>query len=117
MLVNSVKNKIMKLQKLEYMTKGWFVGNFAPAVYKTDGFEVAVKKYSKNGYEGSHYHKLATEITVVINGQVKMNGNEYKDGDIIVLEPHEKSDFMAVTDTTTVVVKIPGVLNDKYPVK
>ena len=33
----------MKVDRLENMTKGWFVGDFKPAVLRTDAVEVAVK--------------------------------------------------------------------------
>ena len=45
-----------------------------------------------------------------------MNGRTYGAGDIIVLEPGEATDFRALEKTTTVVVKMPSVLGDKYPV-
>ena len=35
-------------------------------------------------------------------------------GDIIVIEPNEASDFEALEDTISVVVKMPCVLDDKY---
>ncbi|EGS7062477.1 hypothetical protein I4S52_001589, partial [Campylobacter upsaliensis] len=56
----------------------------------------------------------ATEITAIIRGRVKMNGIEYQKGDIIVIEPNEASDFEALEDTISVVVKMPCVLDDKY---
>lgn len=96
------------------MTKGWFIGNFAPAVFSTSHCEVAVKKYSAGDYEPEHFHKLATEITVVVAGEVKMNNIRYIENDIIVIEPKESTDFLAVTDAVTAVVKIPGEKNDKY---
>jgi len=105
----------MKIAKLEDMIKGWFVGNFNPTLYKTTAAEVAVKKYQKGDHEGKHYHKIATEITVIISGRVKMNGVEYKAGDIITMEPNESTDFEALEDhTVNVVVKLPGANNDKY---
>lgn len=104
----------MKVAKLVDMVKGWFVGNFEPTLYRTSDVEVAVKHYKAGDYEDKHYHKIATEITVVVSGKVKMNGAEYKSGDIIVLEPCEASDFLAVTDAVTVAVKLPGANNDKY---
>ena len=65
--------------------------------------------------EELHYHKIATEITVITQGRVKMNGVEYIKGDIIVMEPGESTDFECLEDgTQNVVVKIPGVNNDKY---
>ena len=105
----------MKTAKLEDMIKGWFVGNFEPTLLKTNDVEVAVKSYNKGDYEERHYHKIATEITVVTAGRVKMNGVEYNKGDIIVIEPMESTDFEALEDNTqNVVVKYPGVNNDKY---
>ena len=105
----------MKTAKLEDMVKGWFVGTFEPSLLKTNDLEVAVKSYKKGDYEEKHYHKIATEITVIINGRVKMNGIEYKAGDIVVMEPMESTDFECLEDgTQNVVVKWPGANNDKY---
>ena len=105
----------MKTAKLEDMIKGWFVGNFEPTLLRTNDVEVAVKCYKKGDYEEKHYHKIATELTVITRGRVKMNGIEYKEGDIIVMEPNEATDFECLEDgTQNVVVKIPGANNDKY---
>lgn len=105
----------MKTQKLDNMKRGWFIGNFTPSLLKTNDCEVAVKSYKKGDYEELHYHKIATEYTVIITGRVRMNGIEYGSGDIIVMEPNESTDFECLEDgTINVVVKIPGVNNDKY---
>lgn len=108
----------MKVNNLQNMIKGWFIGNFEPSLLKTNDCEVAVKEYKKGDHEGKHYHKIATEFTVIISGRVKMNGIEYKEGDIIVMEPNEATDFECLEDgTKNVVVKIPGANNDKYIVE
>lgn len=104
----------MKVFQLGDMVKGWFVGNFNPTVLSTNDVEVAVKKYKAGDYESSHYHKVATEITVITDGQVKMNGVTYGSGSIIVIEPNQATDFLALTDVTTTVVKYPGTNDDKY---
>lgn len=104
----------MIVDNLSNMTKGWFIGNFEPSLFKTNDVEVAVKNYKAGDHEDKHYHKIATEYTVIIDGEVEMNGVRYKAGDIIVMEPGESTDFTAVTDSTNVVVKIPGANNDKY---
>jgi hypothetical protein len=104
----------MEISELEKMTKGWFIGNFEPTLYNTDDVEVAVKVYVEGDYEPSHFHKVATEFTVIIDGKVEMNGNVYESGQIIKILPNESSDFKALTNVKTVVVKIPGALNDKY---
>lgn len=104
----------MKVAKLDDMIKGWFVGNFNPTLLKTNDVEVAVKKYKKGDYEEKHYHKIATEITVIVSGKVKMNGVIYNAGDIIVTEPNEATDFEALEDTVNTVLKLPGANDDKY---
>lgn len=104
----------MRTAKLSEMTKGWFVGNFDPTLHRTGDVEIAVKKYVAGDYEATHYHKVATEITVIVSGTVEMNGVRHEAGDIIVVEPGETTDFLAVTDATNAVVKLPGASNDKY---
>lgn len=104
----------MKTAQLSHMVKGWFVGNFTPTLYRTNDVEVAVKSYRAGDSEGAHYHKIATELTVIISGSVRMNGVGYGPGDIIVMEPGDVTDFVALTDAVNVVVKIPGANNDKY---
>lgn len=104
----------MNSAKLQDMVGGWFVGAFNPSALKTDACEVAVKKYKAGAKEESHYHSIATELTLVLSGRIRMCGKEWCDGDIVVLAPKDVTDFEAITDVISVVVKVPGVLNDKY---
>jgi hypothetical protein len=104
----------MKIHQLDDMTNGWFVGNFSPNIVSTTAVEVAVKNYKAGEYEPIHHHKIATEITVITSGTVRMFDIEYSAGTIIVLEPNDATDFLAITDVTATVVKIPGATNDKY---
>lgn len=107
----------MKTANLGEMKGGWFVGNFEPSLIKTNDVEVAIKSYKKDDYEEAHYHKIATELTVVIYGKVKMFDRIFETGDIIVVEPNDATDFTALEDTVCGVVKYPGANNDKYLVK
>jgi quercetin dioxygenase-like cupin family protein len=104
----------MKSAKLDDMNRGWFVGNFEPSLYKTTAVEVGVKSYKAGAQEAWHFHKIATEITVIVTGRVKMNGKEFIAGDIIIIEPGEGTDFQVLEDAVTTVVKLPGANNDKY---
>ena len=106
-------NEIKKFD-LESMFKGWFIGNFEPSLFKTNDVEVGIKKYRSGDYEGNHYHKIGTEFTVIVTGEVEMAGNIYRDNDILMIEPGVVSDFRAITDVITVVVKLPGANDDKY---
>jgi quercetin dioxygenase-like cupin family protein len=99
---------------LKDMIKGWFVGNFEPTVLKTEAVEVGVKQYKAGDYEDFHHHKISTELTCIVEGEVEMNGKRYKSGDIILINPKEGTDFKAITDAKNVVVKYPSSLNDKY---
>ena len=63
----------MKVSHISKMKGGWFVGNFEPTLYKTNDTEVAVKEYKAGDYGVRHYHKIATELTVIVRGIVKMN--------------------------------------------
>lgn len=106
----------MKVGKLEDMKGGWFIGNFEPSLLKTNDVEVAVKSYKTGDHEDAHYHKIATEYTCIIEGEVKMFDTVYKAGDIVIVEPGDVTDFTALTDAKNLVVKYPGANNDKYVV-
>jgi quercetin dioxygenase-like cupin family protein len=104
----------MKKAQLDDMFKGWFVGDFNPTAFSTNQCEVAVKTYKEGDSDAAHYHKLAHEITLVLNGTVSMLDQTWQSGDIVVIEPGEVSSFTALTDATLVVVKVPGAKDDKY---
>lgn len=104
----------MRHAQLAAMVKGWFVGGFAPAAFSTTACEVAVKRYEAGASEPAHFHRIATEVTLVLSGRVRMAGREWGAGDIIVLEPGEVSAFEALSDAVNVVVKVPGAPDDKF---
>ena len=104
----------MRKENLNNFIKGWFVGHFTPTLIDTNDVEVSIKKYKAGDQEKSHYHKIATEITAIVSGEVEMNGIKYIADDIIIIEPNDRSDFKCLTDVVTVVVKYPGANNDKY---
>jgi len=106
----------VKAARLEDMVKGWFIGAFSPTVFHTDACEVAIKTYCIGDSEAAHYHKIATEITAVISGEVQMCGKIWRAGDIVVLSPGEVTSFLCLKNAVTVCVKLPGILHDKYEV-
>jgi anti-sigma factor ChrR (cupin superfamily) len=104
----------MESYKLEDMVRGWFIGNFTPSLHQTNDVEVAIQKYKAGDYENAHFHKIATEYTAIVMGEVEMNGKKYEAGDIIIMRPNQTTDLKAISDAICVVVKIPGANNDKY---
>lgn len=104
----------MEKFNLDDFLGGWFIGSFSPTLYDTTDVEVGVKKYKKGAKEIAHFHKIATEFTVIIQGEVLMSGKKFKSGDIIKILPEISTDFEALSDVVTLVVKIPGAQNDKF---
>lgn len=104
----------MEKLNLNNFVRGWFVGGFEPTLFTTTDLEVAVQEFKKGDKEPSHCHKIATEITVIVQGKARMNQLILEKGDVVKISPGEYTDFEALEDTTTTVVKLPGALNDKY---
>jgi len=96
------------------MINGWFVGDFYPAVLKTKNFEAGMKCYKKGDKEGKHYHKIATEITLIASGKVIMCDRIIGAGEMILMEPGVATSFEALEDTITFVIKTASVMGDKY---
>lgn len=104
----------MKYAHIKDMNKGWFVGNFQPSLMPLNECEVALKYYKAGDSEPEHVHKVATEITVVVYGRIRMAGKEFMQGEMVMISPGEPTDFLALEDSATTVVKSPCVPGDKY---
>lgn len=100
--------------KLDNYTKGWIVGDFFPALINNKDIEVGIKKYKAFEYEKSHVHRVITEYTIIVSGKVKMNNQTYLENDVIEIKPGVSTDFLALEDTITVVIKTPSIPSDKY---
>jgi quercetin dioxygenase-like cupin family protein len=98
------------------MFRGWFIGDFEPSVYKTKLFEVGKMTHKKDEIKPKHYHKIATEINVMLSGKMILQGNEINIGDIFIFEPGEIADPIFLDDCEILVVKIPSIPGDKYEV-
>lgn len=104
----------MKESSLSDFIRGWIIGDFDPTLFKTTDFEVGIKEYKKGDSEEEHYHLVSREITVIASGRAKMKNNIYEKGAIIDIAPGISTDFEAMEDTITVVIKVPSAKDDKY---
>ena len=104
----------MKILALQNYTRGWLVGDFAPNVFRTKECEFAVKTYTDGESEPAHFHKRATEISVIVTGEFNINGKKLKAGDVLIMEPGDVARFKCVKAGSTAVIKIPSVRGDKY---
>ena len=96
------------------MTGGWLVGNFEPSLFKNTHVEVAHHTHDK-GYIGDrHTHKIATELTYIVRGELVASDHHLVAGDIFIYYPNEVADVEFLEDTDLVVIKWPSVVDDKY---
>jgi hypothetical protein len=103
----------MQKFKLEDMTGGWFVGDFAPAAFTTNKFEVCYKHHYKGEYWDKHYHPVATEINLLVRGRMKINNELITAGEIFVISPMEEAKPDFLEDCELVVIKTPSLKGDK----
>lgn len=106
----------MEIIRFEKMKGGWFVGNFEPAAYRTDKFEVCYKKHHKGEKWDIHYHKIATEINYLIDGKMIIQGKYLVSGDVFIIHPYEISNPEFITDCAIIVVKTRSIRGDKYKI-
>jgi quercetin dioxygenase-like cupin family protein len=104
---------VMEVENLSNMVGGWFVGNFKPSVLKTAEFEVALKRYVKGDVEAAHYQKIATEISVVVSGKIRLGEMTFHADDIITIPPNVIADFECLEDCVVVAIKTPSLPSDK----
>ena len=103
--------------RFEDMKRGWFIGDFEPSAYKTKNFEVAVGHHKKGEIWDKHYHKIATEITLIVKGKVQLDDEIFVKGDILIIYPNEVVSPIFLEETDYVVVKTISDKNDKYIVE
>lgn len=96
--------------------RGWFVGGFDRAAFSTTTVEAAYQHNYTGETSEAHYHKIATEINLITRGLVKINGELYTAGMGIIFYPGDVCECEYLEDTETMVLKVPGPLNDKYMV-
>lgn len=104
----------MEVFNIKNMTNGWFVGNFLPAVLKTEKFEVGLHEYKKDNPTSNHYHKKSTEINVIIEGRMVVNNKTLSAGDIFCFDPYVVSESKFLEDTKLIVVRDSSFPDDKY---
>ena len=103
-----------KLKLSESGDRGWFIGDFPKAVLKTEFFEVCFQTNQAGTSYPKHYHKEITEVQLITRGCMILNGEEFRAGDIAVIEPGDINEATYTEETDTVAVKTPSRPQDKY---
>lgn len=103
----------MEVLRLENFLGGWFIGDFLPTVFRTENFELCLKRYARGDVEPLHHQRIATEYTVIVSGRARFGNVIVKEDDIVVVQPEESCDFQALEDVVLVAVKVPSLPADK----
>lgn len=106
----------METKRIEDFVRGWIIGDFDPSILKTKDFEVAVLSHKKGEVWPKHYHRVATEYNVMLDGKMFIGGKELVSGDIFIFNPEEIADPIFLEDCRVLVIKVPSVIGDKYEV-
>lgn len=104
----------MKINHINHMVRGWFVGAFEPTAWHSAEVEVGYRVHEA-GIRDWHYHTHVTEINLIISGEMIIQGQHLKAGDIFELAPYEVTDPEFLTDCGIVCVKFPS-MNDKISI-
>jgi hypothetical protein len=104
----------IKLARLCDMKSGWLIGDFNPCVHRTSEFEVGVLTHKAGEKWPIHFHKEATEINVLLNGEMCMNGLTISSNDVFVFNPGEIAAPKFTRDCTVLCIKIPSRPGDKF---
>jgi CTP:phosphocholine cytidylyltransferase-like protein len=94
--------------------RGWLIGDFEPALIRSTDIEVGILSHKKGEKWPFHYHSEATEINLLISGEMKVNGITIRCGDIFVFNKNIISCPDFIDDCTVLCVKIPSRPKDKH---
>jgi choline kinase len=98
---------------IRHFTRGWFVGDFDPSVYRAD-FEVMFRNDKKGLLLPRHFHKKATEYNLVARGKYRIDDVIYDEGDIFINKPYHSSDCECLKDGAMLCVKDKSIPKDKF---
>lgn len=107
----------MKVNHIRNFTKGWFVGDFEPSVFRNPFFEIAHQKHEAGHKTPKHFHKLTTELTYIVKGKMRVGSEILEEGSMFVYEKGEIADSEVIEDIDIIVLRYPSIPSDKHLVE
>ena len=77
-------------------------------------YEIGYLQHSKNSFWNFHFHKLATEINILVKGKMIINNITYNQNDIFIIHNNIISCPIFLQDCEIICIKMPSIPNDKY---
>ena len=107
----------MQVSHISNFTKGWFVGDFDPSIFRNPFFELAHQKHEAGHQTPRHFHKVTTELTYIVKGKMRVGDQILSEGCMFVYEKGEIADSEVMEDVDIIVLRSPSIPTDKYFVK
>ncbi len=104
----------MKIGNISTTHKGWLVGDFPKAIFRTQDFEVAHHSHREGEIGQIHTHHHSTELTYIVSGLLIASGYVLGAGHTFIYEPYEIAEVEFMKDTELIVIKWPSVPDDKH---
>lgn len=99
---------------LKTFTRGWFLGDFFPSIFRTPKIEMGLLRHSKGEIWPYHYHRKATEYNILVKGSMNVNSIRIQEMDVFVFPPNMISCPQFLDDCLVFCIKIPSCPSDKY---
>lgn len=109
-------DEIQGTYDLSRFVRGWFLGDFQPSIFRTKDIEIGVLTHKHDENWPFHYHAVATEYNILLDGHMILNNIPLHKGNHFVLRPCELACPKFLSDCTILCIKIPSVIGDKYVV-
>ena len=96
------------------LTKDLLFEEFKPSFLKTQLYEIEILKYNSGEKHIFHYHKISTEINLLLKGKMKINGCNIYTTQLFIYEPKQISCHEFLEDCEILCIKIPSINDDTY---
>lgn len=104
----------MKIDNIKRMHRGWIAGHFAPTLYDTEDFEIAIHEYDQDSSYVPHYHLKSTEFNVILDGEAIVCGEVVGKDGVFIVEPGEVCDVKYTKPTRLLIFRNHSDPEDKY---
>ena len=102
-----------KIYNISNYTRGWLIGNFSPAIFKTRQFELGLLTHNKNEKWDYHYHAYMGEINVLLEGNMFINNRQIHKGEIFYIPENQLTCPNFIEDCKILCIKVPSIVGDK----
>jgi mannose-6-phosphate isomerase-like protein (cupin superfamily) len=109
-------HKKIQVTNLQDYHRGWIIGDYEPAVLKTDQFEVGILNHTKGEEWPAHYHEHCDEYNVLLKGEMQINGRTIYENQIFFIPKNILSVPTFIKDCVILCIKTPSVPGDKVVV-